>query len=146
MSEQGLQISNGLRLEWLAYPVIITILLWIWAGLVITRRQVTARQSAYYFLQFFQRFRNDSRGVIQVVVVGAVCLIIVGIFWIVFTMPASAIIDEFGGVSGFASDAQVTVTFIQWAIGGIPIISGILLLAWGFLRTIDERETGVETL
>jgi hypothetical protein len=146
MNEQGLQISNGLRYEWLAFPVAIAIGLWVWAAIVVTRRQVTTRQGPYYFFKQLSRFQKNQKGITQVVVVGGLCLFIVGLFWIVFTLPTSSTITSMGGVSAFASDAQATVTFIDIFIGAMPIIAGIIVMAWGFTRTIEERETGVSSV
>lgn len=149
INEQGAQVSQGLRYEWLAFPVMITIGLWVWAAIVVTRRQVTTQQGPYYYhklMRGLRLFHSNKRGVVQVVVVGGLCLIIVGLFWIVFTMPTSTIINDLGGTSSFNTDAQPTVTFITVFIGAMPIIAGIITMAWGFTRTIEERETGIATL
>lgn len=82
----------------------------------------------------------------QVIAVGGIALVIAGLFWIVFTLPASSAIEAFGGVSSFAADAQGTVTFITLFIGAMPIIVGLFIIAWSYTRTIEERETGVSSL
>lgn len=83
--------------------------------------------------------------VIQVLVVGAICIMIGGLFWMVFTIAPSAIID-IQGVDSYSDDAQVTVQFMNAAIIAIPILTGIVVLAWGITRAIEERETGIESL
>lgn len=82
----------------------------------------------------------------QVIAVAGVALVIAGLFWIVFTLPVSQTIEAFGGVSGFATDAQGTVTFITIFIGAMPIIAGLIVIAWSYTRTIEERETGISSL
>lgn len=39
LSEQSQAVTNTLRAEWLAFPLAITIGLWIWVFLVTTKRQ-----------------------------------------------------------------------------------------------------------
>lgn len=51
MNENGLQVANGLRLEWIAFPVLIAVLLWIWAGIVLTRRRQATPQGNFLFMR-----------------------------------------------------------------------------------------------
>lgn len=39
LSEQAQAISNTIRTEWIAIPIAITVCLWIWVFLVVTKRQ-----------------------------------------------------------------------------------------------------------
>ena len=39
LTEQTLPIANTLRAEWIAIPILITVCLWIWVALVVTKRQ-----------------------------------------------------------------------------------------------------------
>ncbi len=89
-------------------------------------------------------FRNDRRGIVQVLVVGGVCLIIAGLFWIVMTMPVSTVTTSLGLT--FRDDAANTVSFIDFFIGAMPIAAGVICVGWGFTRTIEERETGISSL
>ncbi len=50
------------------------------------------------------------------------------------------------GQENYAADAQTTVSFMNASITAIPIVVGIVVLAWGIVRAIEERETGVATL
>jgi len=46
----------------------------------------------------------------------------------------------------FASDMQSTITFIQVLIEALPILIGLCVMAWGWVRTVEERETGLSTV
>lgn len=141
MNEQGLAVSTTLRYEWIAIPAAIAVGLWIWAAIVITRKQFTSQPGPFYL---HRNFRRCSRGIMPVLVVGGVCLIMAGLFWIVFTLPVSTVTDTLGLT--YRDDAALTISFIKTFVGAIPILTGIWVVAWGFTRTIEERETGISTL
>lgn len=144
MNEQGQQVAGGLRMEWLAIPVLITILLWIWVALVVTKRQAVTTPGSWSFIKLPQRsLKRNVNGMVQVIMVFFLTLVIGGLFWIVFTYPYSATIAS--GMT-FRSDATNTILFFNLMIGGIPIIVGLVGLAWSFTRTIEERETGISSL
>lgn len=81
----------------------------------------------------------------HIFVAGAVTIIIGGLFWMIFTMGPSAIIDVEGRDS-YAEDAQTTIDFMEASITATPIVIGIVIIAWGVTRSIEERETGTATL
>lgn len=140
-NEQGLVVSTTLRYEWIAIPAAIAIGLWIWAAIVITRKQGTTHPGPFYLLR---NFRRSNTGIMHVLVVGGVCLIIAGLFWMIFTYPVSILTDTIGLT--FRDDAALTVSGIKVFVGAMPILVGIWLLAWGFTRTTQERETGISEL
>jgi hypothetical protein len=37
---------------------------------------------------------------------------------------------------------QLTVTFIQVFIEAFPLLVALFTIAWGWVRTVEERETG----
>lgn len=82
---------------------------------------------------------------IQIIVAGAVCVIIGGLFWMVFTIAPSAMISVMG-MDSFRDDAQTTVNFMNAAIIAIPILVGLACLAFGVNAAIQERELGQVTL
>jgi hypothetical protein len=47
MNENGLAVANGMRTEWLVVPIAIAIGVWIWAALVVTKRQVPSAGGYY---------------------------------------------------------------------------------------------------
>lgn len=141
MNEQGLAIAQTLRSEWIIIPAAIAVLLWIWAALVVTRRQATGRPGPFYILN---NFRSNNRGIVAVIVVFGLTLVMAGLFWIVFTLPVSTVTDTLG--LPVADDAQATVAFMQLVVKAIPVLVGVVLIGWGYTRTIEERETGYASL
>jgi hypothetical protein len=84
--------------------------------------------------------------VIQVIVVAGLTIIFLGFLWIVLTLPVSSMIATGIAKGWFATDMQLTVTFIQILIEALPILIGLCVMAWGWVRTVEERETGISTV
>jgi len=84
--------------------------------------------------------------VIQVIVVAGLTIIFMGLLWIVLTLPVSNMIATGIANNWFASDMQSTITFIQVLIEALPILIGLCVMAWGWVRTVEERETGLSTV
>ena len=73
------------------------------------------------------------------IIIGAgVAAIIFGFFWTVLTLPASLLLTS----NITSSDGQQTVSFLNTFIGLMPILFGLVCVAWGYVKAIEEREYG----
>ena len=86
------------------------------------------------------RNRRKS-GVIQIIVVAGITIVIIGLFWLAATAPVSSIIALYEGQT-LESDIASVVTFIRIFISVLPLLVGLGVIAWGWVRTVEERETG----
>jgi hypothetical protein len=68
------------------------------------------------------------------------------LLWVVLTLPLSQVIAT--GISNlwFDGDMTSTVTFFQVLIQVFPLLVAFSILAWGWVKTVEERETGVSTV
>jgi len=83
--------------------------------------------------------------VIQVIVVAGLTIVFLGLLWIVLTLPVSAMLASQIAIA-LDSDFQATVLFFQVLIELLPLLIGFSVIAWGWVRTVEERETGVSTV
>ena len=83
--------------------------------------------------------------VIQVIVVAGLTIVFLGLLWIVLTLPVSAMLASQIAIA-LDSDFQATVLFFQVLIELLPLLIGFSVMAWGWVRTVEERETGVSTV
>ncbi len=79
---------------------------------------------------------------IQIIVVAGVCVIILGLFWMVATLPSSELIDQMTDSYGFNARAAQTIYALRLFISGLPLIIGFGVMAWGFVKNVEEREVG----
>jgi len=84
--------------------------------------------------------RNDA-GVIQIIVVAGITIVVVGLFWVAATAPVSSLTALYQG-QALDSDIMGTVLFIQTFISVLPLLIGLGVIAWGWVKTVEERETG----
>jgi hypothetical protein len=84
--------------------------------------------------------------VIQVIIVAGITIVVIGLFWLAATAPVSSIIALYEGQSGLESDIVSTVTFIRIFISVLPLMVGFGVIAWGWVKTVEERETGFSTV
>jgi hypothetical protein len=74
----------------------------------------------------------------QIILGAAVAAVVFGFFWTILTLPASLLL-----ISGMnSSDATQTVAFLNIFIGLMPILMGLLCVAWAFTKAVEEREYG----
>jgi hypothetical protein len=74
----------------------------------------------------------------QIIIGAAVAAIVFGFFWTILTLPASLLL-----ISNMNSaDASQTVAFLNIFIGLMPILMGLLCVAWAFTKAVEEREYG----
>jgi uncharacterized membrane protein len=84
--------------------------------------------------------------VIQIIVVAGISIVIFGFFWLVCTAPVSDIIRLYDSWTGIDADIVSTVTFIRIFISVLPLLFGFSVMAWGWVKTVEERETGFSTI
>ncbi len=84
--------------------------------------------------------RNDA-GVIQIIVVAGITIVVLGLFWLAATAPVSSLTALYQG-QALDADIMGTVLFIQVFISVLPLLIGLGVIAWGWVRTVEERETG----
>ena len=84
--------------------------------------------------------RNNS-GVIQIIVAAGITIVIVGLFWIAATAPVSSLTALLLGQT-LDSDLMGTVFFIDVFIKVLPLLIGLSVTAWGWVKTVEEREYG----
>ena len=87
------------------------------------------------------RNRNNS-GVIQIIIVAGMTIVIFGLFWLVCTAPVFGILRLYDSPTGIDSDILGTALFIRIFISVSPLLAGLGVMAWGWVRTVEERETG----
>jgi uncharacterized membrane protein len=80
--------------------------------------------------------------VIQIIVVAGVCVVMLGLVWMVATLPATELLDEMTITYGFSADAAQTVFALRLFISALPLIIGFGVMAWGFVKNVEEREIG----
>ena len=84
--------------------------------------------------------RNNG-GVIQIIMVAGISIVIFGFFWLAATAPVSSLTALYQGQT-LDSDIAGTVLFIQTFISVLPLLFGSSVIVWGWVRTVEERETG----
>jgi hypothetical protein len=92
------------------------------------------------------RVRRANSGVIQVIMVAGFTIVALGILWIILTLPASTLIAKGIAEGWFDTDMVNTVLFFQVLIEALPLLVGFCVIAWGWVRTVEERETGFSTV
>ena len=80
--------------------------------------------------------------VIQVIVVAGLTLLGLSLLWIVLTLPVSSALASVIAQNLFDTDMLLTVQFIQVFIEAFPLLVAVFVMAWGWVRTVEERETG----
>ncbi len=78
----------------------------------------------------------------QIIVVAGVCVVLLGLVWMVATLPASYMIEELQISYGFSASASTTMYGLQLFISALPVLIGFGIMAWGFIKNVEERETG----
>ena len=84
---------------------------------------------------------KSKRGVIQIIVAAGITIVIAGFFWIAATAPVSSLTAMFLGLP-LDSDIMGTVFFFDVLIKVLPLLIGLSVTAWGWVKTVEERETG----
>jgi hypothetical protein len=82
----------------------------------------------------------------QIIVVAGVCIVLLGLVWMVATLPASSVIEEMQISYGYSSRAALSIYAQQLFISALPLLIGFGVMAWGFLKNVEERETGFAQL
>jgi hypothetical protein len=90
--------------------------------------------------------RRSQAGVIQVIVVAGLTIFVIGLMWIILTLPLSQLIATGLANGWFDADMLLTVTFFNLFIPAFCLIVGLGVTAWGWVRTVEERETGFSTV
>jgi hypothetical protein len=84
---------------------------------------------------------RKNAGVIQILVAAGITIVVFGFFWLVATAPVSSLIQLYEGQS-LDADIVGTMTFINVFISVLPLLVGLGVIAWGWVKTVEERETG----
>jgi hypothetical protein len=73
------------------------------------------------------------------IIIGAgAAAVVFGIFWIFLTMPVALLIEG----NFVSTNGQQTVQFINLFVGLMPILFGLVCVAWGYVKAVEEREYG----
>jgi hypothetical protein len=81
---------------------------------------------------------------IHVYVYAGLTIFMLGIFWVALTMPMAMIISE--SVIVYSGTATTVIKFMTLFIDCLPIFIGLGLIAWGFVKSVEERELGYTTI
>jgi membrane protease YdiL (CAAX protease family) len=84
--------------------------------------------------------------VIQILIAAGITIVIFGFFWLVATAPVTNLIGLYTDAGGLDADIVGTMTFIDTFIKVLPLLVGLGVIAWGWVRTVEERETGFTSL
>jgi hypothetical protein len=74
----------------------------------------------------------------QIIIGAAVAAVVFGFFWTILTLPGNLLL--LSGIT--SSDANQTVAFLSMFIGLMPILFGLVCVAWAFVKAVEEREYG----
>lgn len=83
--------------------------------------------------------------IVHIIVVAGLCVVGLSVLWLVLTLPVSAIIQSFTDNGVLSSDAQPTIDFLNLIIAAFGLIAGLSIMAWGFVKSVEEREYGFYT-
>ena len=89
--------------------------------------------------------RRKDAGVIQIIVAAGITIVVCSFFWLVATAPVSSLIQLYEG-QALDADIMGTVLFIQVFISVLPLLIGLGVIAWGWVKTVEEREYGFSTI
>lgn len=80
--------------------------------------------------------------VIQIIVAAGITIAALGLLWIVLTAPISQLIAQ-----NLIQDSDMlgTVQFLSVFFGIFCLLAGIGVIAWGWVKTVEEREYGFTT-
>jgi hypothetical protein len=84
---------------------------------------------------------EGKAGVIQIIIVAGITIVVFGFFWLVATAPVSSLIQLYEGQT-LDADITATMTFIRVFISVLPLLCGVGVMIAGWVRTVEERETG----
>lgn len=84
---------------------------------------------------------RSKSGVIQIIVAAGITIVIASFFWLAATAPVSSLTALYQGQT-LDADIMGTVLFIQTFISVLPLLIGLSVMAWGWVKTVEERETG----
>jgi hypothetical protein len=74
----------------------------------------------------------------QIIIGAAAAAIVFGFFWTILTLPGNLLL-----ISGItSSDGAQTNAFLNIFIGLMPILMGLLCVAWAYTKAVEEREYG----
>jgi hypothetical protein len=79
----------------------------------------------------------------QIIVVAGMCVIALGFLWIVLTLPVAVSIANLESSGMISTDASNTVTFLKIFPAVLTIFIGFSIMAWGWIKAVEEREYGV---
>jgi hypothetical protein len=85
---------------------------------------------------------RKNAGVIQIIIVAGITIVLFGLFWMALTAPISQLTALYQGQTSIDSDIMGTVVFIQTFISILPLLCGFGVIAWGWVKTVEEREYG----
>lgn len=83
--------------------------------------------------------------IIQVIVVAGVCVVALGFMLIILTLPVQVMIEAMTDAGTLSSDASSTVYFYQMGFSIIAVLVGLGIIAWGWIKSVEEREFGFST-
>jgi hypothetical protein len=83
--------------------------------------------------------------IVHIIVGAGIAVIGLSLFWLVLTLPVSAIIEKFTEQGVLSSDAQPTIDYLHLMIGAFGLIAGLSIMVWGFVKSVEEREYGFYT-
>jgi uncharacterized membrane protein len=78
----------------------------------------------------------------QIIVVAGVCIVLLGMVWMVTTLPSSYLIEEMQLNYGYSASAATSVYAQKIFISALPLLIGFGVMAWGFIKNNEEREMG----
>lgn len=81
---------------------------------------------------------------IHVYVVAGLTIVIFGLFWAILTMPAALLIAENSAL--YTGTAATVVSYMMVFLNCLPILVGLGLIIWGYIKSVEAREFGFSTI
>ncbi len=79
----------------------------------------------------------------QIIIVAGISLSCLGFLWVVLTLPVALSIQALENTGALSTDGSSTIYFLKVFPGVLTILIGLSVMAWGWNKSVEEREFGV---
>jgi len=87
-------------------------------------------------------FKFFPINIMQIIIVAGMCIFGLGFLWIVLTLPVAVSIATLEATGTYSTDASSTIYFLKVFPGVLTLFIGLSIMAWGWNKSVEEREFG----